>query len=98
MDTATIHGIRARVAVKFGNRLKGLIGSNPLPPGEGMFFPNCNAIHTLFMSYPIDVVFLNREYQVVKIVKNVKPWQPFIWGGKAAVHVLETAATDTTPK
>ncbi len=92
MDVVTIHGIRARVAVKFWDRLKGLIGSKPLPPGEGMIFPNCNAIHTLFMSYPIDVVFLNREYQVVKVVKQVKPWQPFIWGGWQATQVLETAA------
>lgn len=92
MDAVTIQGVRARVAVKFWDRLKGLIGSTPLPPGEGMLFPNCNAIHTFFMSYPIDVTFLDRHYQVVKVVKNVKPWSPFVWGGKTAAYVLEVAS------
>ena len=87
-----ICGVRARVAEGFFARARGLIGRPPPPPGEGLLIPKCNAIHTFFMSYPIDAVFLDGEDRVVKTVRNVRPWRPFVWGGFRARQVLETAA------
>ena len=85
-------GVRARVAEGFFARARGLIGKPPPPPGEGLLIPKCNAIHTFFMSYPIDATFLDGEGRVVKFVRNIRPWRPFVWGGFRACQVLETAA------
>ena len=87
-----VEGVRARVAEGFLARARGLIGRPPPPPGEGLLIPRCNAIHTFFMSYPIDATFLDGDGRVVKTVRNIRPWRPFVWGGLRARQVLETAA------
>ena len=87
-----VEGVRARVAEGFLARARGLIGRPPPPPGEGLLIPRCNAIHTFFMSYPIDATFLDGDGCVVKTVRNIRPWRPFVWGGLRARQVLETAA------
>ena len=93
-ETAVVvEGVRARVAEGFLARARGLIGRPPPPSGEGLLIPHCNAIHTFFMSYPIDATFLDKEGCVVKTVRNIRPWRPFVWGGFRARQVLETAAT-----
>jgi len=55
-------------------RRMGLIGAPPPQPGEGLFFPECNAIHTVEMSFPIDVVFVDMLTKRVK--KTVQQAQP----------------------
>ena len=90
METIDILGVRARVARTFAERAKGLIGTKDLPDGEGMLITRCNAIHTFFMSFPIDATFLDRNDNVVKTVRGIRPWRPFVWGGWRAVKVLET--------
>ncbi len=92
MDRVLICGVRAEVARTFFQRLRGLIGRRSLLPGEGMLILKCNAIHTFFMSFAIDATFLDRDDRVVKTVRNIRPWHPFVWGGWRAVKVLETAA------
>ena len=92
METMEINGVKAKVARSLAERLRGLIGTKRLPPGEGMLILRCNAIHTFFMSFPIDATFLDRNDRVVKVVRNIHPWNPFVWGGFRAVKVLETAA------
>lgn len=92
MQTIEVCGIRARVARTFAERARGLIGAKSLPPGEGMLILKCNAIHTFFMSFPIDATFLDKNNNIVKIVRNIRPWRLFVWGGWRAVKVLETRA------
>lgn len=67
-------------------KMRGLIGKPP--NSTALFIPNCNFIHTFGMRMPIDVVFLNGEYRVVDVVRNVQPWRigPRC---KEAEHVLE---------
>ena len=77
------------VAETFAERARGLIGRPAPAPGRGLLIPRCNAIHTLFMRYPIDATFLDREGRVVKSVRNLRPWRLFVWGGWRAVQVLE---------
>lgn len=89
MDRVLICGVRAEVARTFFQRLRGLIGRRSLPPGEGMLILKCNAIHTFFMSFPIDAVFLDASDRVVKVVRGIKPWRPLVWGGWRAKKVLE---------
>jgi uncharacterized membrane protein (UPF0127 family) len=46
-----------------------------LPPGEALVLEPCSSIHTAFMRFPIDVVYTNREGQVVKVRPAVKPFR-----------------------
>jgi hypothetical protein len=64
-----------------------------LEPGDGLLILKCNCIHTWFMRFPIDATFLDQDDKVVKVVRNIKPWTSFVWGGWKARKVLETCAT-----
>jgi uncharacterized membrane protein (UPF0127 family) len=66
---------RCRLADRPWTRLLGLLGRKGLEPNEGLLLRPVNAIHTLFMRFAIDVVFLDRDYVVVKVVENVRPWR-----------------------
>ena len=94
METIEILGFKAKVAHTFWERTRGLIGTKSLAPGEGLLIEKCNAIHMCFMSFPIDAYFLDKDDQVVKVVRNIPPWKLFVWGGRRAVKVLETAVQD----
>ena len=91
-ETVVVNGVKAKVARTMFARMKGLIGTKSLPPGEGLLILHCNSIHTFFMSFAIDATFLDRDNRVVKTVRGIRPWRPFVWGGLRAVKVLETAA------
>lgn len=92
METVEILGFRAKVARAFPERVRGLIGTKSLAPGEGLLIEKCNAIHTFFMSFPIDAYFLDGENRVIKTVKMIRPWSFLVWGGWRAKKVLEVAA------
>jgi uncharacterized membrane protein (UPF0127 family) len=94
MDRTTVNGVSAEVAKTFLQRLRGLIGRKGLPPGEGMLILRCNAIHTCFMRFAIDATFLDADDKVVKVVRGIRPWRLFVWGGLRARKVLETASGD----
>ena len=94
METAFIHGTKAKVARTLRERMRGLIGSPRPADGEGLLIEKCNAIHTFFMDYPIDALFLDRRGNVVRKVSRIKPWRPFVWGGFRARSVLETPHRD----
>jgi len=87
-----INGVDAEVARTFADRAKGLIGRKGLEPGKGLLIERCNCIHTFFMRFAIDATFMDGEGRVVKVVRNVRPWRMFVWGGWRARQVLETAA------
>lgn len=45
------------------------------PKGDGLLLDPCNSIHTFFMRYPLDVVFINNANEVVKVIRNLRPWR-----------------------
>ena len=92
MRRMVVNGVDAEVAETFAERARGLIGRDGLAPGTGMLIPRCNCIHTFFMRFPIDAAFLDRRGEVVRTVRGIRPWRPFVWGGLRAVSVLETAS------
>lgn len=79
-----------RVARTFRERVLGLMFKKDLPDGDGLLIERCNAIHTCFMRFPIDATFMDAEGNVVKVVRNIKPWRLCVIGGHRAVKVLET--------
>ena len=74
----------------FFKRFRGLMGQD-LAPDHAMLLTPCNSIHTCFMKFPIDVVFLNREYAVVDLMESMQPWRCSRTVPKAK-HVLEMRA------
>jgi uncharacterized membrane protein (UPF0127 family) len=81
---------RCRVATSFASRFRGLMGVAQLPPETGLLLPGTSSVHTHFMRFPIDVVFLDSERRIVKVVKALRPWR--LAAAKAAASVLELAA------
>src|SRR5437764_13691166 len=71
-------------------RMKGLLGRRSLPPGHGLLLRPAGSIHTLFMRFPIDAVFLDGERRVVKVVAGLRPWRAA--AGRGARAVLELPA------
>lgn len=66
--------VQGRAAQDFWSRGKGLIGAPPLSEGEGLLIEPCNSVHCFFMSFPIDVVYLDKEHRVVGVDAEMKPW------------------------
>lgn len=54
-------------------RMKGLLGRDALVEGHCLWIRPCNGVHTFFMRFAIDVVFLDREQRVVELVLNLPP-------------------------
>ena len=59
------------------SRLRGLIGttSGQFSDGKGLWIIPCKGVHTLGMSFPIDVVYLNPDRTVIHLEKNLQPWR-----------------------
>jgi uncharacterized membrane protein (UPF0127 family) len=56
-------------------RRKGLLGRSSLPDGHAIILAPCNSIHTFFMQFPIDVLFVSRDGRVIKICRDVHAWR-----------------------
>ena len=54
-------------------RMKGLLGKSGLRAGEALWIKLCMSIHTFFMKFPIDVIFLNKRNEVIATIKNLQP-------------------------
>ncbi len=64
---------RVTVAGNFFARLVGLLGTVKPDPQKAFYIDPCMGLHTLGMKYPIDVVFLNSERKVIKLLPNLSP-------------------------
>ena len=61
------------VAENFFKRMKGLLGQSKMEKGKSLWIKPCMSIHTFFMKFPIDVIFLNKRNYVVATIKSLKP-------------------------
>ena len=77
-------------AERLSDRLRGLLGKPPPAPGHALLITPCVSVHTAFMRYPIDIVFLNSGGIILKIVETLRPWR--IAACWRARHTLELAA------
>ncbi len=64
-----------RIADNFYTRLRGLIGVHALEQGDGLWLKPCTSIHCMFMSIPIDVIYLDKAQRVVGVDQEVRPWR-----------------------
>ncbi len=56
-------------------RLRGLLARPPLANGEALLLTPCSSVHTCFMTYAIDIVYVDRKGQVLKVVPALPPWR-----------------------
>ena len=88
-DTGTI--VVARVAGAFDSetRRRGLLGRDGLGD-EALVIAPCNLVHTFFMRFAIDAVFVDREGRVIEVRHTIRPWR--IAGAWSAFATIELPA------
>lgn len=94
----------ASVADSFFTRIKGLLGKKGLGRGQGLLLKPCNSVHTFFMQFPIDVLFINKNNTVVACLAEMLPGRAsrIYWHAQYVVELpggtiaqTSTAAGDT---
>lgn len=77
------------VAAGFWARTKGLIGRRDLPEDRGLLILRCNSIHTFFMKFAIDLVFVDRDMKVRKTYSSVPPRRLVlpVWGASSVIEL-----------
>jgi len=88
--TGQVIATRVKIAEDFRSRSVGLLNRASLDEDEGLLIKPCNSIHTFFMKFPIDVVFLDKKWHVVRTIEKLKPWR-LAWAVVRGFMVLEIA-------
>ena len=83
---------RAERASTAFERMRGLLGRAALGAGAALLIERCGAVHTVGMRFPLDLVFVDRSWRVVRVVRNVRPGRWMVWGGWRAARVVESEA------
>ena len=78
------------LAMTFWQRLRGLLGTGRLPADQGLLLPGCSSSHMFGMRYPLDIIYLDREGKILKVVAELQPGQ--ISGCWQASAVLEISS------
>ena len=83
--------LKVIIADSFFTRFLGLMFRKKLPEATALLLAPCNSVHMCFMRFPIDVVYLDKDYKIIKVVNNLKPWIGLSICSKASA-VLEMTA------
>ena len=85
------------IADSFLSRFKGLMFKKNLPYLEGLLLTPCNGVHTFFMRFNLDILYLNKDNKIIKIFLDVPPGKmlPMM---KECFSVLETKAGNLSKK
>ena len=86
-DGMRTHKFPLSVAEGFSGRLSGLMFRSPAYLQGGLLFNNTNMVHTCWMRFSIDLIFIDKEYRIVKLVPGIKPWRAA--RSAHANHVIE---------
>lgn len=90
-DTVVAEDVR--LAEGIWSRFWGLMGRGSLPENAGLLLRPSSSIHTAFMRFAIDVVFLDRSLRVVKVVPGMKPFRATLaFGGAHSALELNAGA------
>ncbi|MBU1124506.1 MAG: DUF192 domain-containing protein [Candidatus Omnitrophica bacterium] len=72
-NTSIAH--HARIARSLSARLKGLLGEEAIYENQALILRPCNSVHTFFMRFPIDVIFVDHADRVVKTISCLRPFR-----------------------
>ena len=84
-------GGRINKAVTFFQRTRGLAGRKEIKKGEGLYIPECRSIHTFFMRFTIDIVFIDGDNRITRVVPGLVPFR-IAFGPRNTAGVLELSA------
>ena len=87
--TGAVLASRVHAAVDSASRRRGLLGRAGLDD-EALVIAPCNAVHTFFMQFPIDIVYADRQGTVIRCVAAVPPWR--LSGSLRGFATIELAA------
>ncbi len=90
-DRDTVLVTRGKLASSFVDRFFGLMGRSGVAPGGGVLLVRSGSIHSFFMRFRFDAVFLDKEDRVTKVVPAMRQWW-IAFGGRGAKDVLELPA------
>ena len=93
----TVLAERAGLADSSFARARGLIGRSAPTPGDGLVLRPCNAVHTVGMAFPIDVVHLDADSRVLRVVHSLRPWRlgPLVRSSRVVVELPAGTARAT---
>jgi len=70
-------------------RIKGLLGVKKFSPNQAIILEPCNSVHTFFMHFSIDVIFVDRNYKVIKVLSKLSPNRitPIYWYSRKVIEL-----------
>ncbi len=94
-QTARTIASTIEVAATRRSRRRGLLGRHGMNPSEALIIAPCFMIHTAFMQFAIDVLFVDGTGRVLKIVRDLPPWRMAIAAGAHAVIEMPAGNLET---
>ncbi len=96
-ETGSVVAAHVEVADTMWSRFAGLMFRRELPRGHGLLIRPCNSIHMFFMRFALDVVFIDGDGRVVRILDSIRPWRAssLVRGAKAAIELPAGTARQT---
>ncbi len=90
-------GENIKIADSSLRRMVGLLGTPRLEPHSGLLIFPTQGVHTFFMKYPIDIVFINRKKQVIGTRIGLKPFRlsPIMWSAECVLELPEGVIEQT---
>jgi uncharacterized membrane protein (UPF0127 family) len=88
-DSGGLVAEHVAVADTIWSRFVGLMFRRELPAGHGLLIRPCNSIHMFFMRFALDVVFIDGDGRVVRVLDSIQPWRAssLVRGAKAAIEL-----------
>lgn len=88
-ETGIVLAREVELAQSFKQRLVGLMFRKSLPAGAALLLDPCNMVHTCFMRFNMDALFLDKDGRVLHVTENMKPWRqsPLVWGAKTTLEL-----------
>lgn len=95
-DTGSLAGSipQVRLTTNPWERARGLLGRAPLQAGEGLWINACSSVHSMGMGYALDLVYLDAGLQVLRLVRDFKPWRLSWRPGASSVIELMAGSLD----
>lgn len=93
---STTIGDRIARAGTSNERTTGLLRRTGLEKGEGLWIIPCEAVHTFFMKFPLDLIYIDRKHRIRKVVRNVAPWRVSVCLSAHSIIELPAGIIDKT--